>query len=1260
MLWLLTFAVATMLSAIAPARADTGNDWLAAQFQADGSVAAEPGIATAYQSTAEALRWWAESGENKSLAPAAVDYLEAENYGGTEYLARLVLARDGSGLNAVNQVDELKVRANQDGGFGELAGYGSTALDTAFALQALKSTDYGSIPAATGSVNFLLNAQKPDGGWAMGANDNSVYVTALAVAALSPYKSTYTQVPAALGAARNFLLSKRDGTGLWGEDHISASALIALLTDGAEASLFRSSAEALANKQAANGSWSDDVYTTALALRALAAYNSANSGVSGTQTGTVEGTVVKANSREPIANAEIALASVSGFTVMSDSAGYFKMAGVPVGTQTLVARKNGYNSLSRVVTVVSGQLSDAGTLGLSSDTQTGAVVGHIEDGQDRSALSGSMITLAGAQTHTTVTDSNGNFEWPSLPPGDYTIKIEKTGYNPINGSLTVAAGSSVTLKQALIKVGVYLDADPGNVFGKVVDGETGETLSGAQVAMANGATVTTGSDGSFVFNALARGGYQAQLTADGYQGQAISFVFSPGSNGDLGTLRLYRLGGSVVPSSLALSGRVVDGVGGAVIPNATVKWVETGETVQTAADGTFAIAGIDSLNFSLEIAAPSFSGRTYTINASGFGEFFQEFTLPPTTTEPAATTSVLGGQVKNNATGLPVAGAKVALADGRGLTVTTGSDGKYEFTGVANLSFTLNVSAEGYYAAVRQVTLSAHGRYTADLTVEPLPPAEAEAQRFQIVTLNPPNAAAGANETLLFSAEVANLLDEAQEATILGEIVNAEGLSIATVSPYATGTTEPTSQFGFTPKENKVLTVPWVTAQTEPGTYRLILRVIKPDTINRSLPFGQVLAENQAFGQIVATSSFGGALGLDPPLTQAGSKTPIKLEIFLGNTGNVGLDNLPLTLTIKQPGTGTVLHQVTATASQLAVNGYQYLSFGNWISTAEGNLPITIKASNGVAGEITGNLYVGDKAAGTFSIDKTIVPEGTQTAHGKISLEGVDTASGKATDPLFVAVQNAVKTGSVYTSNGAMAWQKNNRCLGCHIQTQSLVGVASAFQKNLGDEASAVNLYNTVASSQQNDGGLRANHPEYTKTQTALGAWSLTSWNTEESFRTLYRASQHLYGRRSQSGNQTWWTPDYGYGWWYSNESHTAMTVKAYADLLKTAQTSDLGKINDYRLDSKGLLGAGTSPRDVELAKDGYLYTVKGTGDITRMNTVTNSVESVAKLAIDGYGIAVADDGTIYASGNGGKLLSQVFCFKESQSSTTSQAIWEV
>jgi hypothetical protein len=105
LMWRLSFSVAIMISAILPVHADTGNDWLAAQFQADGSITTNAGIATAYQSTAESLRLWKANGANKSIIPTAVQFLENTNQGSTEYLARLIMARNDSGLSVVNQID---------------------------------------------------------------------------------------------------------------------------------------------------------------------------------------------------------------------------------------------------------------------------------------------------------------------------------------------------------------------------------------------------------------------------------------------------------------------------------------------------------------------------------------------------------------------------------------------------------------------------------------------------------------------------------------------------------------------------------------------------------------------------------------------------------------------------------------------------------------------------------------------------------------------------------------------------------------------------------------------------------------------------------------------------------------------------------------------------------------------------------------------------------------------------------------------------
>ncbi|MGR8935343.1 MAG: hypothetical protein ACU837_13270, partial [Gammaproteobacteria bacterium] len=304
---LLRWTVISLLSwlALTPtAAADIGSDWLAAQFQADGSVATADDLATAYQSTAETLRTWYALGESsRPLIPPVLQYLDNEPYRGTGYLSRLIQAKHAAGYGVGSWVDELLLRSNYDGGFGEWPGYDSNALDSALALDVLHNSGYGNSEKAYNAVDFLVRSQRADGGWENGGNASGVYVTAQAITALSPYQTAFQELPGALNAARNFLLSQRDALGLWNEDHLSATVLLALLANGAETSLVRPVAEALQNKQGANGNWSDDVYTTALALRALALYQAAASGTTGVSSGSVAGYILKANSDEPIANA---------------------------------------------------------------------------------------------------------------------------------------------------------------------------------------------------------------------------------------------------------------------------------------------------------------------------------------------------------------------------------------------------------------------------------------------------------------------------------------------------------------------------------------------------------------------------------------------------------------------------------------------------------------------------------------------------------------------------------------------------------------------------------------------------------------------------------------------------------------------------------------------------------------------------------------------------------------------------------------------
>ncbi|MGR8934371.1 MAG: hypothetical protein ACU837_08290 [Gammaproteobacteria bacterium] len=92
------FVLLWALFAVVPsAQADIGSDWLAAQFQADGSLATSGDLATPYQATTETMLLWQALGEtSRPVIPAALQFLDNERYHGTEYLSRLILVKKGA------------------------------------------------------------------------------------------------------------------------------------------------------------------------------------------------------------------------------------------------------------------------------------------------------------------------------------------------------------------------------------------------------------------------------------------------------------------------------------------------------------------------------------------------------------------------------------------------------------------------------------------------------------------------------------------------------------------------------------------------------------------------------------------------------------------------------------------------------------------------------------------------------------------------------------------------------------------------------------------------------------------------------------------------------------------------------------------------------------------------------------------------------------------------------------------------------------
>lgn len=273
-----TFCIAALLivTAVLPSYAQNlsitgGLHWLSASQNTDGSWGTN--ASTAVVDTAEVINAKMNFGIDASIQNA-VAWLTAQEITTVDELSRKVRSLAHVGTDTSSLVAALISANNLENRWGYSADYSSTPIDTAFALQALKSANYTDQAVIFGAINYLLTTQNPDSGWGFTQDDDSnVFVTAQVVSALAQYKATY-QTNAQLASAATFLLTKQnpDGGIASGTSTVyeSALAFIALIKSGqGQAQPLQNALNYLTTTQSANGSWNNDPYSTALALRAL-------------------------------------------------------------------------------------------------------------------------------------------------------------------------------------------------------------------------------------------------------------------------------------------------------------------------------------------------------------------------------------------------------------------------------------------------------------------------------------------------------------------------------------------------------------------------------------------------------------------------------------------------------------------------------------------------------------------------------------------------------------------------------------------------------------------------------------------------------------------------------------------------------------------------------------------------------------------------------------------------------------------------------
>jgi len=362
-----------ILSSIAPPTlANQGVNWLTAQAQPSGHYSTANDLDLPFIATAETLHTLYELGETDPSMTAALQAINAVTQLpigelSTETLAKILII----GAKASQPVDalttELLTRLNHYGGFGDLIDYDSSVIDTSAALTALAQSQSVDTALETlyPTIDLLLKQQQEDGGWADNGNDSSVYLTAITMHALWHYRHEIKNIPSlnvipTLDKAQAYLLNELNQGDL--DTFEIALALVAILPRLLNQDDILNPLTTLRAAQLANGSWDNDVYTTALALRAL---HIADSPQSNPDAARLQGIVMDSTNNAPLPAVEIvATFGDSPIHLTTQSDGTFELDNLFELKGELSFTIEGYVALSLDIVMAVGETLDLGQIRL--------------------------------------------------------------------------------------------------------------------------------------------------------------------------------------------------------------------------------------------------------------------------------------------------------------------------------------------------------------------------------------------------------------------------------------------------------------------------------------------------------------------------------------------------------------------------------------------------------------------------------------------------------------------------------------------------------------------------------------------------------------------------------------------------------------------------------------------------------------------------------------------------------------------------------
>ena len=662
--------------------------WLESQSElhTQSSIATKQQVAS---ETLQAFQVFQTSVDSTILRDLVNFYLNT-----TEVLVRKIALTEQNPLLKNQLLIELLKNQNENGGFGEQPGYNPTVLDTAFALQALTDTPL----AATSAINYILEQQKSDGSWSDGKNEPSVYVTAIAMRSLWLYRKT-SNVSIALESAKNFLLAKKATNHLWDEKYLSALALIAIAPTEQDNSVSLNSVDALYSLQSSNGSWDDDMYTTALILRALAL---ASQKVPNPDLGSISGRVLSGDSGLALAGVKVKLIqNDTNRSTLTDTHGDFSLSALAEGDYTLEFSKDGFAHLQTHITF-SGSSIDLGEILLnkSATSTTATIKGIVQDKTTLAPLANVSIAIG---TQSTTTNAKGEYYLDNIAAGEQTIHFEIAGYLVEQKKLSIQAGYTVMYTALLTSVESIHSDVKAVTSGSIVDKDTLNYIEDVTVTLSkeNDIVQTLSSDahGYFQSMALGAGVYTIAFEKEGYRSVQGTFNVATTQSINFGVVQLQPFD----PNEEVLN--VIEGV----ITDAITKEPLNGALISVS--GNTALSGADG---SYKLESSDYGEMLISISKDNYVAIEQEVTLKsasrlifsPAMLSLDQNSQRFYGTILDANTAEPLSDVNVTLSGATEASTFTDMNGNYLIDGLSNGEMTISLKKDGYQAIVLNTTVS--------------------------------------------------------------------------------------------------------------------------------------------------------------------------------------------------------------------------------------------------------------------------------------------------------------------------------------------------------------------------------------------------------------------------------------------------------------------------------------------------------------------------------------------------------------------------